>query len=161
MLQFQAVITHVRYKRAPGLEVFIFAVQGYLCSQANLVVIIQHELCKPMHNAWKDDTMRVSMSYVWNACVSRTMRESWEPWSCSVGLFKRWMLISLFKLQSFNNQPLVHLSWNYKSYLSSSSMVHMIVACLLLLLHCKCVREAMSRLWASSKARCKVIWLTV
>ena len=47
-----------------------------------------------MHNAWKNDTMRESVSYVWNVCVSRAMHESWEPWQCTMVrlTFVNWML---------------------------------------------------------------------
>ena len=55
-----------------------FAVQGCLRSQANLVPI-QCRLCDAMHSAWKNDAVRVSVSFVWNVCVSHAVRESWEP----------------------------------------------------------------------------------
>ena len=55
---------------------------------------------------------------------------------CCVGLFIK-MNVDILLQIAIINQPLVQLSWNYTSYLSSSIMVYMIVACLLLLLHCK------------------------
>ena len=59
---------------------FFVAVQGYLCSQVKLVAI-QCEICMMRE---KNDTMRVSVGYVRNACVSHAMCESWEPWcACS------------------------------------------------------------------------------
>ena len=59
-----------------------------------------------------------------------------------MGLLWRWTMIPSFKLQRFINQLMVGLSWNYTRCLSSSSMVHLIVAWLLLLSHWKYSWEA-------------------
>ena len=53
----------------------------------------------------------------------------------------------------FFNQLMVDLSWNYTRFLSSSSMVHLIVAWLLLLLHCKCSWEAMDVSFKQNKMK--------
>ena len=67
---FERVITHLCYKKAaPGFQVFIFAIQGYLRSQANLVVIWR-ELCKRHAKC-----MRKIMQCVW-AWVMCKMRVS-------------------------------------------------------------------------------------
>jgi len=42
-LQFESAMRHLCYKKAPGIRSVLFAIQGYLHSQANLVAI-QREL---------------------------------------------------------------------------------------------------------------------
>ena len=36
-------------------------------------------VCNLQWIAWKNDAMHVSVSFVWNACASHVMHESWEP----------------------------------------------------------------------------------
>ena len=71
--------TILHYKKAiPRPLQHTFCSTRLFTFQASFVVIWR-TLCNLQWIAWQNDAMHVSVSFVWNACASHVMHESWEP----------------------------------------------------------------------------------